>query len=72
MLYENLPIPNINIPVLTIVQIIKFVMSLATEAELAGLFVCAKEMVAKFQNIINMGWTQPKTPIQWKTPQILE
>ena len=44
MLSEISPVPNTNGPFLTITQIIKFVMSSADEAEIAGLFICAKEM----------------------------
>jgi hypothetical protein len=45
MLSEDIPIPAFNSPILTLSQIIKFVASSAAEAELAGLYVCAKEMV---------------------------
>ena len=64
MISENVPVPNINGPVLTISQIIKFAMSSAAESELAGIFICAKEMVPLFQTLMEMGWPQPKTPIQ--------
>ena len=43
---------------------IKFVMSSAAEAELAALFMTAKEMVPLRQTLIEMGWPQPKSPIQ--------
>jgi hypothetical protein len=39
------PIPRDNGPVLTISHIIKFVMALATEAELAALYTTAREMI---------------------------
>ena len=42
MLSEDVPIPLHNSPVLTIKQIIKKVMSYASEAEIAGLFTIAK------------------------------
>ncbi|KAL7501874.1 hypothetical protein ACHAXN_000047, partial [Cyclotella atomus] len=45
MLFDNIPVPTFNGPVLIISQIIKFVASSAAEAELAGLYICAKEMV---------------------------
>eukprot|EP00804_Cyclotella_cryptica_P000823 CCRYP_001070-RA/>CCRYP_001070-RA protein AED:0.36 eAED:0.36 QI:0/-1/0/1/-1/1/1/0/335 len=64
MCTENNPIPSPNRPILTIAQIIKFVMSSAAEAELAGLFICAKEMIPLRQSLIEMGWPQPKSPIQ--------
>ena len=62
MVSEDVPVPIFNGPVLTIAQIIKNIMSLAAEAELAGLYICAKEIAPIRQAIINMGWTQPITP----------
>ena len=44
-LSENVPLPSYNRPILTIAQIIQNVMSSDAEAELVGLFICAKEMV---------------------------
>jgi hypothetical protein len=64
MLSENDPIPKFNGPILTIAQIIKFVMSSAAEAELASLFITAKTMVPLRQTLIEMGWPQPPSPIQ--------
>ncbi len=64
MCSEDDPVPSYNGPILTIAQIIKTVMSSAAEAELAGLFICAKEMVPLRQSLIEMGWPQPKSPIQ--------
>jgi hypothetical protein len=64
MCSENDPIPSHNGPVLTISQIIKFVMSSIAEAKLSGLFICAKEMVPFRQSLIEMGWPQPQSPIQ--------
>ena len=43
-LSEDEPVPKLNGTILTIAQIIKFVMSLAAEAKLAGLYISAKEM----------------------------
>ena len=63
-LSEDDPIPRFNGPLLTIAQIIKFVMSSAAEAELAALFITAKELVPIRQTLVEMGWPQPKTPIQ--------
>ena len=45
MLSADTPVPTINGPVLTVAQIIKFVMSSAAEAEISSLFICAKAMV---------------------------
>ena len=39
------PIPRPNEPILSIAQVIKLVMATAAEAELAGLFITAQEMV---------------------------
>ena len=61
---ENDAIPRLNGPVLTLAKIIKCVMSSAAEAELAALFMTAKEMVPLRQTLIEMGWPQPKTPVQ--------
>ena len=39
-------------------------MSSAAEAELGGLYICAKEMVPLRQSLIEMGWPQPRSPSQ--------
>ena len=39
-------------------------MSLAAEAELAALFLTAKEMVPIHQTLIKMDWPHPKSPVQ--------
>ena len=64
MLSENTPVPSLNGPVLTIAQIIKNVMSSAAEAELSGLFICAKAMIPLRNTLIEMGWPQPPSPVQ--------
>ena len=56
---EDDPIPRLNGTVLTIATIIKFVLALAAEAELAALFIAAREMVPHRQTLMNMGWPQP-------------
>ena len=63
-LSENDPFPRFNSAVLSIAQIIKFVMASAAEAELAALFTTAQEMIPHRQTLINIGWPQPKSPIQ--------
>ena len=63
-LSENDPFPRFNGAVLSIAQIIKFVMASAAEAELAALFVTARQMILHRQTLIDMGWPQPKSPIQ--------
>jgi hypothetical protein len=63
-LSEDEPFPCFNGAVLSIAQIIKFIMALAAESELAALFVTAREMIPHRQTLIDMGWPQPKSPIQ--------
>jgi hypothetical protein len=63
-LSENDPFPRFNGVVLSIAQIIKFVMASSAESELAALYVTAREMIPHRQALIVMGWPQPKWPIQ--------
>jgi hypothetical protein len=63
-LSEDDPVPRHNMPVLTISQIIKYVMASAAEAELAALYITARELIPLRNALEEMGWTQPKTPIQ--------
>ena len=63
-LSKNDPMPRWNGPVLTLDQIIKFVMSSASQAELVTLFITAQEMVATRNTLEEMRWPQPKSPIQ--------
>jgi hypothetical protein len=39
-------------------------MASAAKSELAALFVTAREMIPHCQTLIDMGWPQPKSPIQ--------
>ena len=64
MLSENTPVPSINRPVLTTAQKIKNFMSSAAEAELSGLFIRAKSMIPLQNTLMEMGWTQPPSPVQ--------
>ena len=64
MLSEDDPVPRINGPVLTVAQVIKMVMSSAAEDELGATFIYAKEMVPLRQTLGEMGWPQPRSPIQ--------
>ena len=64
MLSENTPLPSLNRPVLTIAQIIKNVMSSAAEAELSGIFICAKVMIPLQNTLMEMGWPQTPSPVQ--------
>jgi uncharacterized protein (DUF305 family) len=61
---ENDPYPHFNGAVLSIAQIIKFVMASAAESELDALFITAREMIPHHQTLIDMGWPQLKSPIQ--------
>jgi hypothetical protein len=61
---ENDPYPHFNSAVLSIAQIIKFVMASAAECGLAALFITARKMIPHRQTLIDMGWLQPKSPIQ--------
>ncbi len=64
-LLENDLFRQFNCAILSIAQIIKFFMALATESELAALFITAREMITHHQTLITMGcWPQPKGPIQ--------
>jgi hypothetical protein len=54
-LSENKPFLWFNGAVLSIAQIIKFVMASAAESELAALFVAAREMIFHRQTLIYMG-----------------
>ena len=66
LLSENSPNSNINGLVLTIAQIVKIFMSSSSQEELAGLFICDKEMVPLRQTVMKMVWPQPKTPTKYK------
>ena len=49
---------------LTISQIIKSVMASAAEAEMAALYITARNMLPLRNTLMEMGWPQPKSPIQ--------
>ncbi len=63
-LSSNSTIPQNNRAVLNIAHIIKHVMSSATEAELAGLYMMAREAVYIRIVLEEMGHKQPPTPLQ--------
>jgi hypothetical protein len=63
-LLENDPYPSFNGAVLSIAQIIKFVMASAAISKLAALFITARKMIPHCQTLIDMGWPQPISPIQ--------
>ena len=39
-------------------------MTLAAEAEMAALFITEKNMIPLHNALIEIGWTQPQTPVQ--------
>ena len=55
--------PRWNGPMLTLAQIIKFVMSSASEAELGVLFIPYQEMVAMRNTLEEIRWPKPNPPI---------
>ena len=57
-------IPQNNGAVLNIAHIIKHVMTLATEAKLAALYIMAREAVYMRIILEEMGHKQPPTPLQ--------
>ena len=63
-LAEDDPFPRWNGAILTVAQIIKFVMVSAAEAELGALFIAAQKILPLRQTLIEMGWHQPPTPVQ--------
>ena len=63
-LSKNKTMPQWNGPVLTLVQIIKFVMSSASEPELGALFITAQEIAEMRNTLEEMIWPQTKSPIQ--------
>ena len=63
-LSEDEPVPKWNGPVITIAQIIKFVMASASEAELGAMFITAEAMVSIHNTLEEMVWKQPCSPIQ--------
>ena len=65
-LSTNVHYPPINGAVLNIAQIIKNVMSSATEAELAALYIVAKKCIYICLILEEMGHPQPPTPNQTK------
>ena len=62
-LAENEPTQRRNGPILTIAQVITFVMSSEADAELGAIFITSKELVPMRQTLIDMGWPHPHTPI---------
>ena len=63
-LSENESVPRWNGPLLTIDQIMKYVVSSTAEAEMTALFLTAKDMVLLCHTLTEMGWKQPPSLIQ--------
>ena len=63
-LTENDEVPRINGAVHIIAKIIKHVMASAAEAEIWALFYTTQDGVILKITLIEMGWPQPKTPVQ--------
>ena len=63
-LSEDNPISCRNGPVLSIAQVVNFVMNSAAESKLGAIYITAQKMVPMRQTLIEMGWPQPPTPIQ--------
>ena len=63
-LSENDPKPKLNRPVLTIAQIIKTLMASVAKAEMASLYITAKNVIPLRNILIEMVWPQPQSPIQ--------
>ena len=59
LLSEDEPVTRLNGSVLTIAQIIEFIMSSVDKAELEDLFITIKNMVPIRQTLIEMGWPNP-------------
>ena len=63
-LSENNAMPRWNGSVLTLSQIVKFVVSSALEAELGSLFIISQEMVEMKNTLEEIKWPHTKSPIQ--------
>jgi hypothetical protein len=63
-LSNNDPIPQSNGLVLSSSTILPSVYASAGEAETAALFKCAQDMVPLRNALNEMGWPQPRSPIQ--------
>ena len=63
-LSEDDPIPRNNGPLLSISRVMKHVCPSAAEAETGALFIVAQEMVPLRNMLTEMGWPQPRSPLQ--------
>ena len=58
------PIPSANGPILSTSTVMRSVYASAGEAETAALYNCARDMVPLRNALEEMGWKQPRSPIQ--------
>jgi hypothetical protein len=63
-LAKDEPYPHWNGAILTVAQIIKFVMASVADAEWGVLFIATQKILPLRQTLIEMGWPQPPTPVQ--------
>ena len=63
-LSKDNPIPRNNGPLLTIARVMKSVAASVAEAETGALFIVAQEMVPILNMLIEMGCSQPRSPVQ--------
>ena len=63
----NYPMSKWDGPVLPLSQIIKFIMSSASEAELGALLIKSQEMVSMRNTLEEMRWPQPNHPSRQTT-----
>ncbi len=61
---NNEPIPSNNGAILTILQIIKAIMSSVAEAEIGALYINCKEAILTQHTLEYLGHKQPPTPMQ--------
>ena len=63
-LSEDDPIPCTNGPLLSIARVMRSVYASASEAEIGALYIVAQEIEPLRNMLTEMGWKQPRSPIQ--------
>ena len=61
---KDIPRPNLNVPIHTVSNILRNVMSSSREAKVAALFHNSKDGIMIRNTLIEMGHPQPPTPVQ--------
>ena len=61
---SNAEMPANNGAVLNIAQIIKAVMTSVVEATIGAIYINARESVPQRMTLLEMGYLQPRTPMQ--------